>query len=187
MYEYLAWGPMYLELRLTPPVELRYAEMAFGRFRGWVLRTLRPHYPGASFQPHTLKPGGQHLHSQWRRLNMHHSGHGHAAVEFTSISAHSDFAFARPPRLSSSFWTVSGHQSRMICFADLVIVKHHLGALMTIKSRLPCASLLRRPFGERPHVHLSFLLCAAHWRMLPRAGDDVPVGGTPYMEVLCLP
>ena len=92
-YEYLARGPMYLELRLTQPVEHRYAETAFERFRGWVLRTLRPHYPGASFQPHTVKLGGQHLHPRWWRLNVDPSGHGHAAVEFTSHLGPQRFRF----------------------------------------------------------------------------------------------
>ena len=92
-YEYLARGPMCLELRLTPPVERQHAETAFECFRGWVLRTLRPHYPGASFHPHTVKPGGQHLHPRWWRLNMDHSGHGHAAVECTSHLGPQHFRF----------------------------------------------------------------------------------------------
>ena len=92
-YKYLARSPVYLEPRLMPLVERRHAETAFDRFQGWVLRTLQPYYPGASFQPHTVKLGGQHLHPRWWRLNMDHSGHGHAAVEFTSHLGPQRFRF----------------------------------------------------------------------------------------------
>ena len=83
-YVYVVWGPLYLELEVTPPVVHQQTETAFECFSGRVLRTLRLHYPGAFFQSHTVKPRGGHLHPHSWRLNMDQSGHGHAAADFTS-------------------------------------------------------------------------------------------------------
>ena len=52
---------MYLGLELTTPVAHQYAETALC-FRRWVLHTLRPHWPEALFQPHTVKLGVGHFH-----------------------------------------------------------------------------------------------------------------------------
>ena len=165
-YEYLARGPMYLELRLTLPVERRHAETAFERFPGWVLRTLRPHYPGASFQPHTLKPGGQHLHPCWWRLNMDHSGHGHAAGESTSRLGPQRFRFCaatkvieqllnrlRPPIL---YDLVCG--PRHALSRRLRIMSSFVSPLLTdIKHRM-AGDLTRRIYipGGRDSQHLSY-------------------------------
>ena len=64
---------MYLELELPPPVARQYAETAFKCFRGWVLRTIRPHYPEAFFQPHMVKLGGRHFHPHLWRMCFHQS------------------------------------------------------------------------------------------------------------------
>ena len=49
--------------------------------------------PRAWFWPHTVKPGGQHVHPRWWRLHMDQSEQGHAAFEVMSHRGPQRFRF----------------------------------------------------------------------------------------------
>ena len=92
-YVHLRLDACVLEIELRPPVPIRDAAAAFKRFRGWLIRTVRPTWPNVRLEPHSTKPPGAHLHDQPWRLWIDQSSCRGLVLGFTSHLGEQRFHF----------------------------------------------------------------------------------------------
>ena len=98
-YVHLRLDTRVLEIELRPPVPIRDAASAFERFRGWLIRTVRPTWPNVRLEPHSTKPSGAHLHEQRWRLWIDQSNRRRLVLGFTSHLGGQRFYFQGAPHL----------------------------------------------------------------------------------------
>ena len=92
-YVHLRLDACVLEIELTPPVPIRDASAAFERFRGWLIRTVRPTWPNVRLELHSTKAAGTHRHDQRWRLWIDQSNCGGLVLGFTSHQGEQRFHF----------------------------------------------------------------------------------------------